>query len=241
MGGRVRGMKPVSGLAGVAALVGDPARAAMLTALMDGRALTATELAAESGVTPATASGHLGKLTGLKLVTPTAQGRHRYYRLASREVARMLEGIMVVAGEPIVRGRRTEPRIDPDLRFARTCYDHLAGRLGVALTGSLVSRGAVVLRDGAGQVTASGERLLAEFGVAAESERRSRRMYCRPCLDWSERRTHLAGVLGAALLERLLELEWIQRSPAGRAVRVTPAGRRGLRARFGVELLRESP
>ncbi|HEX4240180.1 MAG TPA: winged helix-turn-helix domain-containing protein [Steroidobacteraceae bacterium] len=233
-------MKPGSSMAGIAALVGDPARASMLAALMDGRALTATELAAEAGVTPATASGHLGKLTGSRLVTPTAQGRHRYYRLASREVARMLEGIMVVAGEPLVRGRRTELRIDPDLRFARTCYDHLAGRLGVALTSSLVSRGAVELRDGAGQVTPSGERLLADFGIASESALRSRRMYCRPCLDWSERRTHLAGVLGAALLERLLELRWIERSAAGRAVKVTSAGRRGLQARFGVELPRES-
>ncbi|HEX3846777.1 MAG TPA: winged helix-turn-helix domain-containing protein [Steroidobacteraceae bacterium] len=229
-------MKPVSGMAGVAALVGDPARARMLAALLDGRALTATELAAEAGVTPATASGHLGKLTGLHLVTPAAQGRHRYYRLGSREVARMLEGIMVVAGETLVRGRRTEPRIDPDLRFARTCYDHLAGKLGVALASSLVSRGAVVLRDGAGQVTPSGERLLAEFGIASEDALRARRMYCRPCLDWSERRTHLAGVLGAALLDRLLELRWIQRSPAGRAVKVTSAGSRGLKARFGVEV-----
>jgi DNA-binding transcriptional ArsR family regulator len=220
-------------IAEVAALVGDPGRANMLVALLDGRALTAGELARAAGVSAPTASGHLARLTQGGLLSAASQGRHRYFRLASPQVARMLEGLMVVAAPP-PSGRRATPRVPPALRDARTCYDHLAGRLGVALADALVARGAVVLTDEAGEVTDSGRALLQVFGVAVDEPRRTRRLYCRPCLDWTERRPHLAGVLGAALLDRALDLGWIARRPAARAVDVTIKGRRGFADMFGI-------
>lgn len=222
-------------IAEVAALIGDPRRAHMLTALMGGRAMTATELADVAGVTAPTASGHLAKLARGGLLSLVCQGRHRYFRLASLEVARMLEGIMVVVAEPAPNGR-AGPRVDPALREARTCYDHLAGRLGVALTEALVTSDAVVMTDEAGQVTEIGKALLQSFGIPIDLPRHSRRMYCRPCLDWSERRPHLAGVLGAALLDRTLALGWISRAEEGRAVLITHRGRRGFADVFGVRL-----
>jgi DNA-binding transcriptional ArsR family regulator len=222
-------------MAAIAALVGEAGRARMLIALMDGRALTATELAQLAGISASTASGHLGKLTQAGLLAVLPQGRHRYFRLASPAVARLLEGIMVVAAEPPASEQRPEPRIGRLLRDARTCYDHLAGRLGVALTDALIHKGAIELDDEAGRVTEFGESFLQSFGISLEARRQSRRLYCRPCLDWSERRFHLAGVLGSALLARTLELGWIIRANEGRAVSVTPKGRRGFSDRFGVD------
>ncbi len=169
-------------IAEVASLVGDPGRANMLSALLDGRALTATELAYRAGVAPATASGHLAKLAAGRLVSVVAQGRHRYFRLASPDVARMLEGIMVVAAE-FAPERRVTPRIDPALREARTCYDHLAGRLGGALADALVGEGSIVLSDEAGEVTEAGRDSLARFGLPDDRIGRTRRLFCRPCLD----------------------------------------------------------
>lgn len=222
-------------IAGIAALVGDPGRANMLSALLDGRALTATELAFTAGIAPATASGHLAKLVDGRLLGVVAQGRHRYFRLASVEVARMLESIMVVAAEPEPK-RRATPRISPALRDARTCYDHLAGRLGVALTDALVSEGSLLLADEAGEVTPSGLEALDRFGVSAPSRGNTRRLFCRPCLDWSERRPHLAGVLGAALCRRCEELGWIRRQRDTRAVAITVEGRSGFAERFGIRI-----
>lgn len=221
-------------IAEVAALVGDAGRVRMLTALMDGRALTATELAQLAGVSAPTASGHLGKLTQAGLLAALSQGRHRYFRLASPAVARLLESIMVFAGGALSE-QRPAPRIGRVLRDARTCYDHLAGRLGVALADSLIDHGAIELGDEGGRVTEVGEGFLQSFGIALGDRRQSRRPYCRPCLDWSERRFHLAGLLGSALLARTLDLGWIIRADEGRAVSVTPKGRRGFSNRFGVE------
>ena len=220
-------------MAAIAALVGESGRARMLIALMDGRALTATELAQLAGVSASTASGHLGKLTQAGLLAVLPRGRHRYFRLASPAVARLLEGIMVVAAEPT--SERPEPRIGRLLREARTCYDHLAGRLGVALADALVQKGAIELGDEAGRVTELGESFLQSFGISLPPKRQSRRLDCRPCLDWSERRFHLAGVLGSALLARTLELGWIIRANEGRAVSMTPKGRRGFSDRFGLQ------
>jgi DNA-binding transcriptional ArsR family regulator len=222
-------------LSEVGALVGDPGRANILSALIDGRALTATELAWTAGVAPATASEHLTKLVAGGLLSLSRQGRHRYFRLASGEVARMLEAMMVIAnrGEPQDASRRATPRIDPALREARTCYDHLAGRLGVGIADAMVTRGLIVLGEEAGEVTAAGDAWLAAFGVEVEPARRTRRLLCRPCLDWSERRPHLAGRLGAALCRRCEDLGWVERQRDGRAVRVTAAGRLGFRSEFG--------
>jgi DNA-binding transcriptional ArsR family regulator len=208
-------------MAAVAALVGDPSRANMLAVLLDGRAHTASELAQLAhlaGITAQTASGHLAKLQRRRLVTVMAQGRHRYYRLASAEVARMLEGIMVVAAEPGLVGRTTTARIDPALRRARTCYDHLAGELGVAIADALIAREAIDISNEGATVTERGCALLTAAGIPLEQP--GRRLYCRPCLDWSERRPHLAGVLGAALLERALKKGLVRRRDGSRALDV---------------------
>lgn len=220
------------------ALVGDPARANMLAVLLDGRALTASELAWTAGVAPATASEHLSKLVAGNLLTVARQGRHRYFRLATADVARMLESMLFVGHrvEPATARRRATPRIDPALREARTCYDHLAGRLGVGLADALVAKGAIRLGDEAGEVTESGRAWLDAFGVTLEPETRTRRLLCRPCLDWSERRPHLAGVVGTALCRRCTELGWIRRDGGGRAVTITPEGRCGLAETFGLSL-----
>ena len=201
----------------IAELAGDPARAGMLHALMDGRALTASELARVAGVTPQTTSGHLARLAAAGLVSVERQGRHRYHRLASPAVAQMIESIMQVASaaEPPCRTLTVGPR-DAALRAARTCYDHLAGRLGVALTDALVAGGHVELSTDAGLVTDGGLILLRRIGIdvdalMADRGKRSARVLCRPCLDWSERRPHLGGALGAAVLDVARRRRWIGR------------------------------
>lgn len=222
-------------IAEVAALVGDPARANILMALMDGRALTATELAYVAGVTPQTASGHLSRLTEGRLLVVERQGRHRYFRVASPEVARLVEALslVAVAGPP---RHRPASRIDAALREARTCYDHLAGRLGVALADALIASGHVILDRDGGELTAEGAEFLGGFGVDLDAARRRRRMFCRPCLDWSERRPHLAGAVGAALASRCFELGWFERIRDSRALRLTATGRAGLENVLAVSL-----
>jgi DNA-binding transcriptional ArsR family regulator len=222
-------------IAEVAALVGDPARANMLCALLGGRALTAGELAIAAGVSPQTTSGHLGKLSTARLIGVTRQGRHRYYRLAGPHVGQMLESIMGVAltGPP-----RFQPKSlrDEQMRQARTCYDHIAGVLGVALADRLSERKHVVLEDEAGEVTPAGVEFLSKLGVSLADTRKKRRIFCRACLDWTERRPHIGGAVGAALAERCFELKWIERMREGRALIVTPAGRRGLVEFFALSI-----
>jgi DNA-binding transcriptional ArsR family regulator len=225
----------------IAALAGDPARAGMLQALMDGRALTASELARVAGITAQTASSHLGRMAAAGLLAVQKQGRHRYHRLASPGVAQMIEAIMLVASD-LEPARRVSvgPR-DAALRAARTCYDHLAGRLGVAVTDALVAGGYVELASDGGVVTHPGIAFLRGIGIDADglSGRRGRhsaRVLCRPCLDWSERRPHLAGALGAALCAHSLEKGWIRRIAGTRAVAVTPKGVRVFREDFGAAL-----
>jgi len=218
----------------VAALVGDTARATMLAALMGGQALTASELAAAARVSRSTASGHLGKLVRARLLSVTQKRRNRYYRIASPLVARMLEGITAVAA--LETPPRYQPRSAQDdaLRFARTCYDHLAGWLGVALADALVARKYVILSEEGGELTPRGRRLLTQFGAELAAKPGNRRIFCRACLDWSERRYHVAGLVGAEILRRCLELGWVTRGRDSRAVRITPVGRRGLHEVFGL-------
>jgi len=222
-------------VAQVAALVGDPTRALMLHALMDGRALPAGELAWFGRVSPQTASEHLNRLADGGLLAVHRQGRHRYYRLAGPLVGQVLEGLMTLAAvqAPPRGGRRT--RVDEALQNARTCYDHLAGRLGVALADSLAAHGHVELSAEAGAVTPEGLRFLAALGVELPQEGTGLR-FCRPCLDWTERRLHLGGLLGRGLAARCFELGWLERVKDSRAVSVTAAGAAGLERHFGIVL-----
>ena len=223
-------------IAPVAALLADPVRAAMLGALLGASALAAGELSQVAGISPATASAHLARLLDGGLVTVTRQGRHRYYRLAGHEVASVLEAIAQISPVRPVRSLR-QSRDAAALAQARTCYDHLAGRAGVALFDALVRGGVLTgggtARDAAYEVTAEGVDRLADFGVDVAEVRRSRRRFAGACLDWTQRQPHLNGALGAAVTARLLELGWIERGPSRRAVRVTGPGRNGLAATFG--------
>ena len=222
-------------IAEIAALAGDPARANILTALLDGRAMTATELAYAARVTPQTTSAHLGKLTEAGLITATPSGRHRYFRLASPKVAQMLESIVAVAGENRPRFRPLS-RQAAALRAARVCYDHLAGQLGVRIADAMVARGYLVLEDDGGRITDAGARFLWDMGIDTRIAGKGRRHLCRACLDWTERRPHIGGAIGAALAERWLALGWITRAKDSRAVAVTQAGERGFRDSLGLSL-----
>jgi DNA-binding transcriptional ArsR family regulator len=222
-------------MAEVAALVGDPARANILSALMGGRALTAGELVDIAGVSPQTTSGHLGKLAEGRLIACVKQGRHRYYRIATPRVAEMLEGIMAVVADAPPR-HRPPSKLDDAMRAARTCYDHFAGKLGVGITDALCARGHVALAGDGGEVTGSGLAFLQEFGIDLAAARNRRRIFCRPCLDWTERRPHLGGSIGAALAQRCFDLHWLERMRASRALALTPKGRRGLSDVFGMML-----
>jgi DNA-binding transcriptional ArsR family regulator len=220
----------------VAALVGDTARATILAALMGGRALTSSELAFVARVSRSTASEHLAKLVKARLISVTKKRRFHYYRIASPLVATMLESIKAVAAIEVPPRFQPRSAREDALRFARTCYDHLAGRLGVAITDALVAKGYIVLTEDGGAVTDAGISFLTEFDADLISRTRSRRIFCRPCLDWSERRYHLAGLVGAAILRRCLELGWLVRERDTRAIRVTLAGRKGLRDTFGLNM-----
>lgn len=219
-------------IAAVAALVGDPARARMLTALMDGRARTAKELAYGAGVTPQTASSHLAKLLRASLLAMERQGRHRYFRLATPSVGHAVEALMAVSPTR-ARARASEAPLD-GLRLARTCYDHLAGRLGVSVTEAMVRRRVLKPSGRDFLLTPAGTRFLGRLGVDVEKTRGERRAFARQCLDWSERRPHLAGSLGAAVARQCLDLRWVRRVGEERTLVLTLQGLRGLRTWFGI-------
>jgi len=229
-------MVAAANLVEVAALVGDTARATMLAALMGGQALTASELAYLARVSRSTASEHLAKLVEARLIAITKQGRFRYYRIASPLVAQMMESIIAVAAIEVPPRYQPRSMQDGALRFARTCYDHLAGRLGVAVADALIARGHIVLTDEGGEVTEAGASFFAAWGADLAAKSRSRRLFCRPCLDWSERRYHLAGLVGAEICRHCLELGWLVRTRDSRALRLTSAGEAGLSEIFGLDL-----
>jgi DNA-binding transcriptional ArsR family regulator len=228
-------MKAGPDIAMVASLVGDPARANMLTALMNGRALTASELSQEAGITPQTASSHLAKLEVGGLIEQEKQGRHRYYRLADPDVADVLESLQGLAARAGHLRVRTGPK-DPALRRARVCYDHLAGDLGVQMLDSMRRQRLVRQHKNDIELTADGERFVEKaLQIDAASLTHPRRPVCKACLDWSERRHHLAGTLGAALMRRFTELKWASRdpTPGSRVVQFTRQGERRFAALFG--------
>lgn len=222
-------------LAETAALLGDRTRAAMISVLMDGRAHTATELAMAAGVAPSTASSHLGRLAEGRLVTIAREGRHRYYRLASQEVADVVEALTRLTPGRTRHRPRTGPSFEP-VRHARVCYDHLAGVMGVRFLDRLAEAGYVDRRDGEIGVTPSGERWFATAaGVDLAALRARRRPLVRSCLDWSERRNHLAGALGAAILDRLFAIRAARRVAGSRAVLLSPRGERFVERLEGLE------
>jgi DNA-binding transcriptional ArsR family regulator len=225
-------------IAEIAGLVGEPARATMLAALVDGRALTASELAFAARVTPQTASTHLAKLAEAGLIAPSKDGRHRYFRLASPKVVEMLDGIVTVALENRPRYRPLS-RQARELSAARICYDHLAGRLSVDLADFFIGREYILTGEEAAEITEAGTRFLSDFGIEFSTLGSTRRRFCRLCLDWTERRPHIAGALGAALTRRYFDLGWTERMKRSRAVIVTASGKCGFRETFGIDASEE--
>jgi DNA-binding transcriptional ArsR family regulator len=224
-------MKDGPNIVGIAALIGDHARAEVLTALLADRALTATELADIAGVTKQTISAHLAKLLDAGLIAVENQGRHKYFRLADRDVAQLLESLMGVAFRTGAVRLRASPR-ESALRKARVCYDHLAGTLGVQVYEQLLARRALVAKVGSVELTSAGKKLFQQLAIDTDELAAQRRIFCRACLDWSERRHHLAGSLGAALLARLIENGWAKRTKDSRVIAFTPGGERALREFF---------
>ena len=218
-------------IARIGALIGDPARANMLTALMSGKALTATELAAEAGVTAQTASAHLAKLAEAGLTEARKQGRHRYFTLADDEVGAVLEAVMGLAAKRGHLRTRTGPK-DPALREARVCYNHLAGEMGVRLYDSMLASGGLMANGEEILLTDRGENFVRDFGIDLGGLNTSRRPMCRACLDWSARRTHLAGALGQALLTRMIDLSWAKRLPDSRIIEFSMSGRKAFEGAF---------
>ena len=221
-------------LARVARLIGEPARAAMLSALLSGESLPAGELARRAGVAAATASEHLARLTEGGLVVRRRSGRHTYFALAGSDVAAVLEALARISAPPTSSRGASKSSVESELRFARTCYDHLAGTLGVLVTGTMLERELIA---GPGfALTDRGTEWLASLQIDADELRRGRRGLTRPCLDWSERRDHLAGAVAAAITNRMLDQRWLVRLEGSRAVRLTQRGREGLRRSLELEV-----
>jgi DNA-binding transcriptional ArsR family regulator len=227
-------MKIGPDIARIAGLIGDPGRANILSALSGGAALTASELAAEAGVTKQTASAHLTKLLDAQLLAVEQQGRHRYFRLGGDDVGALLESLMGVAAQRRTTRVRTGPK-EPELRRARVCYDHLAGELGVALFDAMRASALLAVEERDVQITKSGRAFYARFGVDLDELKGERRPLCRTCLDWSVRRSHLAGALGAALLDRVFELGWAKRVNGTRIVAFSPTGEKAFKAQFAIK------
>jgi DNA-binding transcriptional ArsR family regulator len=232
-------MITVNALSEVAALMGDPARAGMLSLLMDGRAHTASELALTAGVTAQTASGHLSRMCEGNLLTARAQGRNRFYRLASPDVAHAIESLMAIAGTRAPPASKAAAwRSDPDLRFCRTCYDHLAGQVGIAVTDALTKAGHLSPKGPKDwELTQAGELFCHRIGVDVVGARKAgTRHFARQCLDWSERRPHISGALGSAIADTFFKRGWAERLRRSRTVRLTDSGRRAMQRDFGTAL-----
>lgn len=225
-------MKEGPDIARVAALIGDPARANMLTALMGGKALTATELAAEANITPQTASAHLSKMTEAIILRQRKQGRHRYYAINDENVADVIAGLMGLAEKAGLSRTRTGPR-DTALRTARSCYNHLAGDMGVRLFDALERQSYLTKTAGGIKLTDVGRTFFEDFGIDLPALDRKTSPMCRECLDWSARRSHLSGNLGRAILDRFIELNWATRDTKSRAIIFSDHGKAGFADMFG--------
>ncbi|MDM5233956.1 ArsR/SmtB family transcription factor [Lysinibacillus pakistanensis] len=222
-------------IAEIASLLGETSRATMLASMMDGRFHTASELAYMAAIKPQTASFHLAKLVDGKLVKVEKQGRHRYFRLAGEDIAQLLESFLAMSPPPEVRSLKQSSQMKV-LQDARTCYDHLAGKLGVQLTESLLNASYLELDQKQFVITTEGEKFFADFGLDLDEFKKMRRSFSHACLDWSERRYHLGGALGHGLLTHFLNLEWITRVPSIRAIKVTEKGRTGFKEVFNMDI-----
>jgi DNA-binding transcriptional ArsR family regulator len=220
-------------ISSLAALIGEPARGRMLLALLDGRGLPASELARRAGITCQTASSHLARLVEGNLLRVIPQGRHRYYRITNARVAELLELMANMVPRPETDFSQARPQ--NAIHLARTCYNHLAGRLGVGITRAIVDRGYLLETDRDYKLSSKGAAWFKELGIDAETLKKSGRVFARQCIDWSERRNHLAGALGSGLAGRLFDLTWIKRAADSRAVRVTELGRQELKGRLGLK------
>jgi len=228
-------MRSEPDLSTIAALIGDPTRAIMLSALMGGQSLPASELAYRSHITAQTASSHLAKLVEGGLLTVQQTGRHRYYQLKNAEVAHLLEALAVVAPAPRVKSQGESEDLKA-LHLARTCYDHLAGKLGVAVTQSLLDQAFIQLDEADYQVSAEGSKWLAAWVIDESQLHKGRRKFACTCLDWSERRYHVAGALGASVTAKFFEKGWVARITGTRAIRIIDSGRKGLKEQFGISI-----
>ncbi|MGE7946911.1 ArsR/SmtB family transcription factor [Lysinibacillus sp. NPDC093688] len=222
-------------MAEIASLLGETSRATMLASMMDGRFHTASELAYMAAIKPQTASFHLAKLVEGNLVSVEKQGRHRYFQLAGEEIAQLLESFLAISPPPEVRSLKQSSQMKL-LQDARTCYDHLAGKLGVQLTESLLNASYLKLEEKQFLITAEGAQFFADFGLDLDDLKRKRRSFSHACLDWSERRYHLAGALGQGMMTHFLSLGWVTRVPAIRAIKVTEKGRAGFKEVFKFEV-----
>jgi DNA-binding transcriptional ArsR family regulator len=218
---------------GIASVIGDPARALMLWSLLDGQARPAGELAFYANVSAQSASNHLAKLVKAKMLSVEPRGRHRYYRLAGADIAEAVEAIVTLGNLP-GKGSEDLRAQTPELKFARSCYDHLAGKLAVAITQRMEEKNLLVRSDHNFDVTESGQHWLKDLGIEVANVRQKRRKFARQCLDWSERRHHLAGALGAALFDRMLSLGWLARTRAPRVIRLTLDGRKSAERLLGI-------
>lgn len=223
-------------VAEVASILGEPSRSLILTSLMDGRFHTATELAYMAGIKQQTASFHLSKLLKANLITVEKHGRHRYYQLTDGEIAQTLESFLAIACPPEIRSLKQSTQMKA-LKSGRTCYDHLAGELGVKLTQAMIQEGLIEKEEKEFVVTSKGETFFDEFGLNILELRQKRRSFSRICLDWSERQHHLAGALGEAITIKFVELNWIEKHPSSRAVKVTEEGEFGLKKYFNMRFL----
>jgi DNA-binding transcriptional ArsR family regulator len=224
---------PEPNIAEIGALIGDPGRAAMLLALLDGRDLAASELALRAGLSPQAATAHLKKLVAAGMLSARDAGRHRFFRLASAEIGHAIETLAAIAAPARIVALDQSTTLER-MRLARSCYDHLAGRLGVGITDRLIERGAIARRGADFALAARGESAFAELGIDLDEAQAQRRTFARACTDWTERRPHLAGSLGAAVLEVFLRNRWVARNSQNRALRITPEGVRELDRRFGL-------
>lgn len=216
----------------IASLIGDPVRSKVLYTLMDGRAYTATELSIHADTSPQNISMHLGRLVQSDLLSVEKQGRHRYYRFSRQEVAYAIEAMVnLVPHQPVER-----KETDSAIRYCRTCYDHLAGKVAVALTVSLLKQQLIIQQKNVFELTVKGRKMFASLGISMEELEQQRRILLRPCLDWSERQYHLAGALGAALLNIMLEDGWMRRTRNSRAVIITAKGQKSLYTYFKIDL-----